>query len=348
MSKIRITILFVLLHCSCLLFGQAFFNLSGLSREEQMSMQRMEWRYVPENDDEWDFTGLDVLDEDGLTYYHLSDSTLLEVRPDAMIECHIVGDSLFLSRYETPLTRLVYDSPICLLTGSMSIGDSILSDFSASGTYCNKFAVSVMGQSKTKAERNGTLILQEGDTLRNALCLHYTRTAYFSMQLKGDSLAEIRNYTEQTDEYEWYVLGCNHPVYRSTVTECLEDGSPTFRRQVAFRIADELVPEQQEWDENNGVQVEDSKGEGLPAGLSNLNIRLEGNRIIVEFETSAVATVKAVLCDAQGISYREASRSCLPGEHGTLSLDANGLRRGTYVVYVNVNGVVVGRRVNIL
>lgn len=347
MSKIRITILFVLLHCSCLLFGQAFFNLSGLSREEQMSMQRMEWRYVPENDDEWDFTGLDVLDEDGLTYYHLSDSTLLEVRPDAMIECHIVGDSLFLSRYETPLTRLVYDSPICLLTGSMSIGDSILSDFSASGTYCNKFAVSIMGQSKTKAEKYGTLILQEDDTLRNVLCLHHTRTAHVSMQLGSDSLTEVRNYTERTNEYEWYASGCGHPAYRSIVTECLEGGQPTFRRQVAYRILDGFLPMQENRGEEDYLQDEDWEDDCLPPVLSDLNIHIISNRVIVDFETTTSATIRAILCDTQGVSYRNASHSCSLGEKGTISFDCNGLRRGTYVIYLNVNGAVVGRNINI-
>lgn len=347
MSKIRITILFVLLHCSCLLFGQAFFNLSGLSREEQMSMQRMEWRYVPENDDEWDFTGLDVLDEDGLTYYHLSDSTLLEVRPDAMIECHIVGDSLFLSRYETPLTRLVYDLPICLLTGSMSIGDSILSDFSASGTYCNKFAVSVMGQSKTKAEKYGTLILQEDDTLRNVLCLHHTRTAHVSMQLGSDSLTEVRNYTERTNEYEWYASGCGHPAYRSIVTECLEGGQPTFRRQVAYRILDGFLPMQENRGEEDYLQDEDWEDDCLPPVLSDLNIHIISNRVMVDFETTTAATIRAILCDTQGVSYRNASHSCSQGEKGTISFDCNGLRRGTYVIYLNVNGAVVGRNINI-
>jgi len=347
LDNMRKILVLVLSIYSDMIFGQGFFNMEGLSDGQQISMQRMEWRYVSEDDDEWDFTGLDVLDEGGLTYYHLSDSTLLEVRPDAMMEYQIVGDSLLLSRYETPLTRLVYDTPVCLLTGSMTIGDSILSDFCASGTYCNKFAVSVMGQSKTKPERYGTLILQEDDTLRNVLCLQHIKTAHVSMQIKSDSLAEVRSYTERTDEYEWYVSGSAHPIYRSTVTECLENGQPTFRKQVAYRITDEILPEKSNRDEEDIVLDDGLEDDGLPPCLSDFSIRLEGNRVYLDFETTTATTLRSILCDTQGVSYRNASHSCSQGERGTIGFDINGLRRGTYVIYLNANGFVVGRNINI-
>lgn len=333
--------------CSGMAFGQGIFNMEGLSDGQQISMQRMEWLYVSDDDDEWDFTELDVLDEGGLTYYHLSDSTLLEVRPDAMMEYRIGMDSLFLTRWETPLTRIVYDSPICVLKRGMSVGDSILSSFSASGAYCNKFAVSIMGQSKTKAEKYGTLILQEDDTLRNVLCLHHTRTAHVSMQLGSDSLTEVRNYTERTNEYEWYASGCGHPAYRSIVTECLEGGQPTFRRQVAYRISDGFLPKQEDRGEEDYLQDEDLEDDCLPPDLSNLSIHIGSNRVTVYFETTTAATIRAILCDTQGVSYRNASHSCSQGEKGTISFDCNGLRRGTYVIYLNVNGAVVGRNINI-
>lgn len=140
------------------------------------------------------------------------------------------GDSLLIRGFENHVSRMDYDLPEAYLRFPMAYGDSIEGYFHGKGKYCDRLAVRHYGRYKTKAEGMGVFVTDEGDTLRNVVCLHTERimTAEQTDIALLDSLPvyntdSIENHLAadstliRVDVYRWYAEGYRYPLVETRI-----------------------------------------------------------------------------------------------------------------------------------
>lgn len=118
----------------------------------------------------WDFSKMEVQDAKAATMqlYDLTDKLLWDEN-GSLITYMPSADSLLISRIETPLYEMNYSQPIVSMVFPFLYGSSISNPFSGTGSYEGKLLLSEHGTNTVTADGSGTLILADGDTLRNVL-----------------------------------------------------------------------------------------------------------------------------------------------------------------------------------
>ena len=135
------------------------------------------------------------------------------------------GDSLLNCGFENHTTLMSYDLPEAYLHFPMQYGDSIEGYFHGVGRYCDRLGMRHYGRYKTKAGGMGDLVVAEGDTLKNVICLHTERLMSAEM-MPIELLDSLVAYTQDSidqhmfadttlirmDICRWYAEGYRYPV----------------------------------------------------------------------------------------------------------------------------------------
>ena len=206
----------------------------------------------------WDFSRLKTIDRGYTVVYGQTADSLFTVEEHQTRYFHtLVNDSLFLTGYENPTTKVVYDAPELLLHFPLKEGEKTESRYAASGSYCDRLAFMTCGTSSTTADAHGTISLPDGDTLRQVIRVHNTRTVseksapassrFLSPSEEGVTKPKIApnhfpNGTDfandsalmVTDTYRWYAAGYRYPVFETVSTGSVRGGSKTKQFTTAF------------------------------------------------------------------------------------------------------------------
>lgn len=204
----------------------------------------------------WDFSDHDFLPYTEQTVYTgNADSILCMNRNKTSYKYRLTGDSLFCLGRENYTSQVTYLTPVAWLHYPFAYGDTISSNFIGIGSYSHALSLTTYGHICVSADAYGTLLLPDGDTLRNVLRIH--RSEYI-----GQHLCSPKDNTElnllltcegvadrlsndsvswQVDTYQWYISGYRYPVLESVETCFLRAGHSTkhFSRSVLFSPNDQ-------------------------------------------------------------------------------------------------------------
>ena len=304
----------------------------------------------------WDLSGKNVQD---VKYRHryaaVPDTSLLScVEGDTRYYYDCRGDSLLLLGFENNQTRLTYVLPVAYLRFPFQYGDSIGVRYEAFGTYCDREALHVRGRYKSVADGTGTLILPDGDTLKNVLRIRTYCSGKDMVSLRGDSVRRTgRSIQVIRETLRWYVPGYRYPVLESVMT-----GEVKGKYYHSLYLC---PPEEQAslpLDESNRRLRETSYEENDGNGASSNNMREDkisyrlrqnhaSRSVTIEYDLREHAQVDFILSDSRGIVYRRLSRTDDAGSGYTAEISYNGLRRGQYVLYICTDGVRHGEKFNV-
>ena len=134
-------------------------------------------------------------------------------------------NSLLVCGFENRIAKINYDQPECYLRFPMFYGDSIEGYFHGLGRYCDRLSLRHYGRYKTRVEGIGCIVVADGDTLKNVICLHTERimstqlsdiTQYGNLpKYSEDSIARhlITDTTLiRTNIFRWYANGYRYPI----------------------------------------------------------------------------------------------------------------------------------------
>lgn len=229
-------------------------------------------------------------------------------------------------------------------------GDSLCSEFVGYGTYCGDHSVKVKGKVAIQADGLGKLILSERDTLDNVLRVHTQTTTLMAMDVNYAEIDSIHPKQEIEDKYEWYYKGFRYPVCIVIQKSSYDISTPIGSSFLAYRI----LPEQ-------FSQISDAVNEKLKyAGKTRKDIdvskhpnsfrydvaNVEG-RVDISYGTDTDANVMIALSNSSGVLYKKQSYTVKAGETGIFHIETSGLFLGQYVLYVNVNGKLYNRTINV-
>ena len=275
---------------------------------------------------------------------------------------------------ENFMELISYDMPETWLQFPMQVGDSVCGYFNGSGPYCERFFMRRYGTYKTKADATGKLVLPQGDTLRNVLRLHTERyvgtitvpidtmlckipafTVDSIIRLLAPDTAKVRE-----DVYRWYAEGYRYPILEaksqtfcdSLLTEEMYYCSPDMQRtlandednkQIRTRLAEE---ERTRWLASSPDEDSNPKSRGKNGFTYNLPQDDNSDLVTINYSTDHATKMTALVTNALGYVYRRADQSCAVGS-GQTTIDCSGLRRGQYILYINVDGEQYAEKVNL-
>lgn len=301
------------------------------------TMQRVEYTYVDGDEDVWDFSGLETIEGQEMAFHWYADTLLAEISAFGISVCSFCNDSIYIKRKETPLTYIDYELPMCIGTGKMTIGDSVVSTYKGRGKYCRKYEVATTGWCVSRLENLGLLILQKDDTIPDAVCQHRTSNSFFTIRQTEDSLAEAQQYMEVNDVREWFVVGCRVPLYRSMTTDCYTEGKQTAHHEVAYRLDYGTLPKQK----TDSAMVAPQKY------ITDFDVYTIGQRLFINVDVLDDVDIQVMLCDVRGVPYRRATYPLKKGDNVCLELNCQGMRKGVYMVYVSANGCMDSKKVTL-
>lgn len=244
------------------------------------------------------------------------------------------------------LVQVDYDEPEMYLKYPMKQGDSIVGQFSGKGFYCEHIPMQRYGTYVTKADSIGKIVLPNGKELYGVMRVHTERLIN---QNYGDKLVERTELQE--DVYRWFADGYRYPILKAFVT--------TKDKKVIEQYLFYCDPEEQEQLASNGEnkpirdavaktgeEISDQKKTRNEDNEFKYDISLNGQEITITYQTSEPAKIIALLANNQGYVYQRLEKI---GESnsGTINISTNTLRRGQYVVYLNVYGKSYSEKIKI-
>ena len=234
------------------------------------------------------------------------------------------------------LVQIDYDEPELYLKYPMKQGDSIAGQFSGHGVYCEQIPMQRYGTYITKTDSIGKIVLPNGKEIRGVIRVHTERLIN---QSYGDKLVDRTELQE--DVYRWFADGYRYPILEARVT--------TRGDEVVEQLLFYCDPEEQELLASNDVNklLRDGvvkSGEEQSANKSRENenefkydITQSGQGVTIHYETEGPTKIMVVLASNQGYVYQQVEKM-EDSNNGTIDINTRGLRRGHYVIYLNVNG----------
>ena len=307
----------------------------------------------------WDFSSVHVR-RDGHEVSYWGDSLLVRTEGSGMYRYRLGGDSLLLIGYETPLVSVSYNRPVLQMILPATYGQQVMDTFSGEGTYCDRHRLKTSGQMLAETDATGTLLLTDEDTLRNVVRLHTIRTS--SVWMDADSLTEATadgSKQEIEERYSWYAPGYRYPVFetllRTTydnlrpVSTCREACRylPEDQRMLPDSVNERIAREQAEaWAAEQAAKAA-KQAEDSSSALADHRVTVSGQTVSLTYSLSVDAHVTVLVADIMGMLYERREETHVAGEGYSLDIDCSRLRRGQYILYINVNGEVTSEKFNI-
>lgn len=293
--------------------------------------------------------------------------SLITIDNAGMNKYWLKGDSLLLVGTESRLMHIDYAQPEVWLRFPMSLGDSIQGLFEGKGQYCERLFLRKIGRYTTKANALGSLIMENSDTLYSVLRIQTERITITLAQPLDNMLATYGTLDSipllgtdsimglmttdaravRTMIQRYYALGCRYPVLETFETGIVGGGNSAVQTLAYYSS-----PFSQESlaSANRGVSSKSNNRQDNASSADNpdksfsysLDIDTSGKIVNVNCSISGNAEgsvpIKLLLCNPQGILYRQASGCLHSGERGQLSMNYAGLRHGLYVLYIEAAG----------
>lgn len=311
--RLKLPILLLLWAAVTLLLAQEQLqaDLNMYRTNDTIVKQQVEYKYPGRQGTDilWDFGKLKIVDKKYTVVYEQSgDSLLSGTEHQTRYYYDFRNDSLFLSGYENPTTKVIYSSPELLMRFPMKLGDKTESYYQGSGVYCDKLDIKAYGTSISTVDATGMIILPGGDTLRHVMRVHTTKlisektgpllldTAVVSIsdstkQLSAFSADSINYYLQadtsvlMVNTYRWYAAGYRYPVFEAVST----GSSPNRTKAEYFATAFYFPPDKHTYLKNDGKNtslqaelLEKDKKQGENAENSGNNV--EGSVVIDDIE----------------------------------------------------------------
>jgi len=251
---------------------------------------------------------------------------------------------------ESPMSKTDYTKPLLRMKFPFEYGDSIAKPFMGKGVYCGDHHFLKRGATSVVADATGTLVVGENDTLRNVLRVYTLKSYSICMDMNPAALdtAKLRQVIEE--RYEWYARGYRYPILETITSTSYHNLNAlgTTRRAWCSLPSDMLSLNDSV---NHEVQRSDSiaeaQREAANRDIIHYKASVNSGVITLDYDLDAPAHIVTLVADAFGMTYRRAEWTQQDGSGYTRRIDCSGLRRGTYILYINVNGRIYSEKVSL-
>ena len=334
-------------------YGQV--NLSDMSMESSDSLQKSKIRYFSPGkggkDRVWDFSRK-LGSKESAQVMFIKDSTgvVSIVEPGKIIYHHATPDSLVIFGSESPLEKRVYVRKKLSKRFPLEFGDSISKRFRCEGVYCGNHPFREVGTTTIKTDAVGSIVLAENDTVRNVKRVHTIDTYSVCMDINVAAL-DTAKLTQIIDErYEWFLPESQYPIIENVTSTTYLNLDPIGTTRYAYcnlpedRVAYYITPE----DEDATDEPDNSfDKETTEPDIIHYKVETNGSIVNITYDLDAETTISTIVANHMGMTYRQRTWNQQTGQGYSAQIDCSGLRHGTYILYINVNGKVYSEKVTL-
>jgi len=334
-------------------YGQV--NLSDLKPSSADSLQRSNIRYFSPGkggkDRVWDFSKkLSSKEPSQVMFMKDSIGVLSVIEPGKISYYHSTPDSLILIGSESPMEKRDYVRKKISKTFPLEYNDSIKKRFRCEGIYCGDHPFREVGTTTVKVDGAGSIVLAENDTVSNVRRVHTIDTYSICMDINVAAL-DTAKLTQIIDErYEWYLPESQYPIIENVTSTTYLNMDAIGTTKYAFcnlpedKVAYYITP----LDESATDEQDNSFDEEMAEpDIIHYNIETKGGIVNITYDLDADATIGTIVASHMGMTYRHKEWTQKAGQGYSTQIDCNGLRKGTYILYINVNGKVYSEKVTI-
>lgn len=332
----------VLILLSITLFAMAQevgYRQNSIAGKDSLQLKRISLKgfNIKSDGEGWSLKDVGLSKKNFRIRYNDGKDTIIAQEPRARVIYRQTERGISIIGAEDNLLAIQYDQPEEWLRFPMTRKDTLSGEFSGKGIYCKQIPIQRHGTYKTAIESVDSMILPEGKVLKEVACLHTER-----------QITDITEYDKMQQEqhhYRWYAKGYRYPILEAVIS--LRDGQKY--EEVMFYCPLE-EQEKLESDKENRAERTRAKAEPSDAPdddkIFTYKISYDGNNITIDYQLEEPARILAILASNKGYVYQRREQTATAGT-GQLDLNTNGLRRGQYVVYLNVNGKDHAEKVNL-
>lgn len=326
---------------------------------DSVTKERMEYVYAGDDGEYvlWDFSNLEPEDIYCIKYDTISKSQLVGYDMKKTYYYQVSNDTLLMTGYESPLLSVDYTRPQLIQTFPLQFGQTYSADYQGDGHYCGTHYERNFGSVRTTADAIGTLILSEKDTLPNTLRIYTFNTE--AIRLNKDS---CRNDSDNlklviTEQYQWYARGYRYPVFETVSSSTYDNMNHVATQQYAYRCLPEIQMEftdstnerirfdnQLEATNQSRCDSTTHTPQGGDAGFT-YNVDVNEGQININYSIEQTVNIHVMIVDIWGNIYRDIQQTNAAGNNYMMNIDCTGLRRGQYVIYINVNGTIYNKKI---
>lgn len=330
-------------------------KLSDMEPLSADSLQRCSIRYFSPGkggkDRVWDFSHkLGSKESAQVMFFKDSTGLVSIVEPNRICYYCSTPDTLILLGSETPLEKRSYVKTKVSKRFPLEYSDSIVKRFRCEGLYCGNHPFREDGTTIVKTDATGSIVLAENDTVRNVKRVHTIDSYFICMDIDSAAL-DTAMLTQIIDErYEWFLPESQYPVIENvTSTTYLNmDAIGTTRyaycnlpeEQVAYYIT--LEDEDTTDETDNYIDAETEEPD-----IIHYKITINGGVINITYGLDAEATISTIVASHLGMTYRQRTWNQQAGQGYSTQINCSGLRHGTYILYINVNGKIYSEKVTL-
>lgn len=348
-----------LLHAILLQFGISSvygqINLSEMAIDSSDSLQKSKIRYFsPGKGGEnrvWDFSRkLGAKESFQVMFKKDSTGVLSIIEPGEISYYRTNLDSLILIGSESPLEKREYVRKKISKMFPLEYNDSVKKRFRCEGMYCGDHPFREVGTTTVNVDGTGCIVLAENDTVRNVRRVHTIDTYSICMDINVAAL-DTANLTQIIDErYEWFVPESQYPIIEDVISTTYLNMDAIGTAKYAFcnlpedKVAYYITPE----DENAADEIDSSFEEKMTEpDIIHYKIEVTGGIVNITYDLDADATIGTIVANHMGMTYRHKEWTQKAGQGNYAQIDCNGLRNGTYILYINVNGKVYSEKIKV-
>lgn len=300
----------------------------------------------------WDISNLTLLDNDYSIKYISSGDTLFNaIEHRTVYEYKLKGDTLFWSGFENKLTKLTDSVPAVAMVFPMSYGCKVQQSFYQKGIYSQTLPLSANGNSTVEADSYGSLIMHDGDTLRNVLRVHKCYTSHVRMSKINNELPidTIRDTLVKhiEDVYSWYAEGYRYPIVE-TVKHIYKDKDKvidnfgtsflcSLEEQASNTNDIKNIKGKEKVRSNNRQESENSSNnKGSELLSDDPVISQTDENIIISLISPFSGNIELILTDMYGRVFNYKKEKMVSGESVEINLNKDGLIPGEYLLYMGI------------
>lgn len=314
----------------------------------------------------WDYSGWEETGSYILKFDTLKNNQLLGFDPQKLWKYHVVEKGLALSGYEDNLTRVDYGEEKLILPLPLQYGQTYSKAYQGQGLYSGTHHIKTFGMVQITADAQGTLILSETDTLYNTLRVYTVDTE--AVRLSKDSCRNDSDNLKQviTERYQWFVRGYRYPVLETVCSSTYHNLNHIATQQYGY-----LCPPTIQAALSDSINEQIRKNDALSQAERNYNghgdenydpnnpnyhgndsgftydIHTNGSQVTITYCLDSAAQFHVMVVDVMGMVYRDIQQNSNAGNNQTMNIDCSGLRRGQYIIYMNVNGSIYNHKIAI-
>ena len=296
----------------------------------------------------WDLSSIEQMEERELLTFHCdTDSTSYQYyEPSIIHKYSFRHDSLLYLGYESGLQKLEYVQPLFHYHYPYSYGEKYTQVFQGLGEYCRKYKLESNGIMEAEADATGSIVLNSGDTLKHVMRVHRIYSSAISQHLPDEDIDSLNLKQRIEEHYLWYALGYRYPVLESVSLTIFNNLTPVACLQRAYST---LNTDQRLLEDEANEQILDSlatSNQIIKEPRIEYEVVVEGGVIKVLYTALQDIHIQGIISDRMGMVYQRETASSSQGEYATLQFNTN-LKRGVYILYLNVNGEIFTEKLEI-